>query len=141
MKRFVCALLAALLLLPAAACARNLTDREPIVRLFRKQEAEFLAAAATGDWKRLERLSGVREVDVYDGCADICCGGSGFGSSTHYFGIFYSEADELCAVRLAGPEEELTASGSGYLYEQRGGDNRYYVEPLGHHFFYYAAHF
>ena len=47
----------------------------------------------------------------------------------------------MCAIDVAGPEDELVESGDGYLYQESGGDNRYYVEALGNNFYYYEADF
>ena len=52
-----------------------------------------------------------------------------------------SEKDDLCAVRLGAPGDQLKEHENGFLYIEEDGDNRYYVEPLGNHYFYYEAHF
>ena len=83
----------------------------------------------------------MQNVDIWEEYVDIQCGGAGFGSSTHYYGIFYSEKDDLCAVRLGAPGDQLKEHENGFLYIEEDGDNRYYVEPLGNHYFYYEAHF
>ena len=124
-----------------SACSSNLTSKEAIVNLYTENEALFASAASDGSFSDLENLSGVQKVLVYDEYTDIRCGGSGFGSSTHYYGIFFSEKDDLCAVDVAGPLDELAKDGDGYRYKQSDGDNEYYVEPLGNHYFYYEAHF
>ena len=72
---------------------------------------------------------------------DIQCGGAGFGPSTHYYGIFYSADDNLCTIDVAGPRDKLVEHGEGYLYQEKSGDNRYYIEQLGNHFYYCEAHF
>ena len=141
MKKTLCLLLALLLcLLPA--CSHNLTDKESILRVYSEQEENFVAAAQSGDFSELEKLRGVQKVYVWEDYVDIQCGGSGFGPSTSYYGIFYSEADDLLAVDVAmGRAEELQPEGDGYWYRESDGDNRYSVEPLGNHYFYYEAHF
>lgn len=106
-----------------------------------KQRGRFIEASTSGDYTELEKLRGVQKVIVWDEYVDIQCGGSGFGPSTHYYGIFYSETDNLCAIDVSGPRDELMPDGNGYRYNQHDGDNEYYVEPLGNHFFYYEAHF
>ena len=108
---------------------------------FNKNEMVFLQAVESGDFSAVERIAWVQEVQMSETHVDIRCGGAGFGSSTHYYGIFYAADDNLCAVGVAGPKDELVAHGDGYLYQEDGGDNRYYVEPLGNHYFYYEAHF
>ena len=124
-----------------SACASNLTSKESIENLYTKNETLFVNAASDGIFSDLEKISGIQKVLVCDEYIDIQCGGSGFGPSTHYYGIFFSEIDNICAVDVAGPFDELVEDGSGYRYKQVGGDNEYYVEPLGNHYFYYEAHF
>ena len=124
-----------------SAHSSNLTSKESIVDLYTKNETLFINAATNKNFSDLEIINGVQNVLVWDEYVDIQCGGSGFGSSTNYFGIFFSATDDLCAVDVAGPFDELVADGSGYRYKETNGDNEYYVEPLGNHYFYYEAHF
>ena len=140
MKKIWCAVvLAAVCLL--TACSSELSSKESVEDLYTKNEALFIGAASDGNFACLEKISGVQKVLVWDGYVDIQCGGNGFGSGTHYYGIFFSETDDLCAVDVSGPRDGLVEDGNGYRYKQAGGDNEYYVEPLGNHYFYYEAHF
>lgn len=146
-KLYSIALLAVCLL---SACSSNLTSKESILtskesimNLYTKNEELFTDAASNGSFSDLEKIKGVQEVYIYEECeyVDIQCGGSGLGPSTHYYGIFYSATDDICAIDVAGPRDELVEDGNGYRYKQSDGDNEYYVEPLGNHYFYYEAHF
>ncbi len=128
-------------LISATACSNNLTDKQDIISLYEKNEETFLQAASSGDYSFVEKINGVQKVLAWDAYVDIQCGGAGFGPSTHYYGIFYSADDNLCAIDVAGPKDKLVEHGDGYLYQEENGDNRYYVEPLGNHFYYYEAHF
>ena len=120
----------------------NLTDRDSVVAFYRKNEAAFLSAAQTKDFDSLSSLFGVSEVYVRDEYIDVSCGGFGIGPDTNYYGIFYSEGDDLCAIDVApGDSSALTERDGGFFWEESGGDNSYYVEPLGNHYFYYEAHF
>ena len=141
MKKILIILLVVSVLLTIAGCNRNLTDKNDIISLFQKNKAVFLQAVSSGDYSALERINGVQNVYCSETYIDIKCGGAGLGSSTHYYGIFYSADDNLCAIDVAGPKNQLVEHGNGYLYQEIGGDNRYYVEPLGDHFYYYEAHF
>ena len=114
---------------------------DKVTRIYHKNEEAFLLAAETGDFSSLSDIRGVKEVSVWEDHVDIWCGGAGLGSSTHYYGIFYSAEDDLCAIGFAGPRDELIPIDDGYRYQQKDGDNRYYVKPLGSHYFYYEAHF
>ncbi len=134
-------LLALLMFVSLESCSGELNSREEVVALYQKNETAFLEAARTGDFAALGKIPGVQEVNLSDDHTDIYCGGTGFASATGYYGIFYSETDNLTAIWCAGPKEELVADGNGYRYKEPGGDNQYYVEPLGNHYFYYEAHF
>ena len=135
---YIIALMAACLLF---ACSSNLTSKESIENLYTKNENRFADAESDGNFADLEKISGVQKVLVQDEYVDIQCGGSGFGPNTNYYGIFFSETDNLCAIDVSGPSDELVEDGSGYRYKQSDGDNEYYVEPLGNHYYYYEAHF
>ena len=81
----------------------------------------------------------VPDVDI-----NMLCGGIGFGSGTSYYGIFYSDSDDLLAVNVSlGSLEELQHQGPGFISVPPFSESnkRYYVEPLGNHFFYYEAHY
>ena len=142
MKKFIALILALLcFVLVFTSCSKNLTKKSDIISLYQKNEDTFLKAASSGDYSSVEHINGVQRVLIWEDYVDIKCGGAGFGSSTHYYGIFYSDNDNLCAIDVAGPENKLVKYGDGYLYQEDDGDNRYYVEPLGNHFYYYEAHF
>ena len=120
----------------------NLTDRDSVVDLYRENEEAFLKAAETGSFEDLKDIFGVSDVHVNRDYVDIYCGGTGMAPSSSYYGIFYSEGDDLCALDVApGDSSALTERNGGFSWEESGGDNSYYVEPLGNHYFYYEAHF
>ena len=119
----------------------NLTDIEDIKKVYLDNEDLFIAAAQNEDFLSLKKIKGIQDVYIGEEYVGLDCGGAGLGSSTHYYGIFYSEEDNICAVDVAGPYDEMAEDGKGYKYIQKDGDNRYYVEPLGNHYFYYEAHF
>ena len=141
MKKVVSFLALFAMFIALSACSYNLTEKSDIISLYQKNEKIFLLAAENGDYSAIERIKGVQKVLVLDTYIDIQCGGAGFGPGTHYYGIFYSADDNLCTIDVAGPRDKLVEHGEGYLYQEKSGDNRYYVEPLGNHFYYYEAHF
>ena len=141
MKKVVSFLALFAMFIALSACSYNLTEKSDIISLYQKNEKIFLLAAENGDYSAIERINGVQKVLVWDTYIDIQCGGAGFGSGTHYYGIFYSVDDNLCAIDVAGPRDSLVEYGDGYLYQEENGDNHYYIEPLGNHFYYYEAHF
>ena len=126
------------MLVTLTACSTNSND---VITLFQENEAIFLQAANTGDYSQIEAIMGVQNVNVYENHIDIRCNSEGFASETKYCGIFYSVENDLCAVNVAGPKDKVVEMGEGYLYQEESGDNSYYVEPLGNHFFYYEADF
>ena len=141
MKKFMSFLILGAVLVTLVACSGKEADSGDMVSVFWENEQLFLQAADSGDYSAIERLRGVQDVYVNEKYIDVQGGGSGFGANTYYYGIFYSEDDNLCAIGLAGPREELVEKGDGYLYKEEDGDNRYYVEPLGHHYYFYEAYF
>ena len=120
----------------------NLTDRNEIIAVFRENEEAFLHAAETNSFEDLNSISGVSSVTIKENYVDIEFGGAGFGSSTSYFGISYSETDDICSFQLAPNEPvNLTPEGDGFKFQDQFGGNVFYSEPLGNHYFYYEAHF
>ncbi len=141
MKKIISLLVLLPMFIIFSACSDNLTEKNDIISLYQQNEEIFLLAADNGDYSAIERINGIQKVLVWDSYVDIQCGGAGFGPSTHYYGIFYSSDDDLCAIDVAGPRDKLVKQGDGWLYQEENGDNRYYVEPLGNHFYYYEGHF
>ncbi len=92
-----------------------MTSKESIMNLYTKNEALFTDAASNRSFSDLEKIKGVQKVYIYEEreYVDIQCGGSGLGPSTHYYGIFYSETDDICAVDVAGPRDEVVEDGNG----------------------------
>lgn len=123
------------------ACSKTATEKSEIISLFQEEEEVFLKAADSGDYSAVEKLKGVQSIYISDKYVEISCGAAGFGSNTHYYGLFYSDDDNMYAMEIVGPEDEMRENGEGYLYQEEGGDNRYYVESLGNGFYYYEAHF
>lgn len=141
MKKVISLLVLFAMVIVLSACSNNLTEKSDIISLYQKNEKIFLLAAKNGDYSAIEGIKGIQKVLVWDTYIDIQCGGAGLGAGTHYYGIFYSADDNLCAIDVAGPRDKLVEQGDGYLYQEENGDNRYYVEPLGNHYYYYEAHF
>ena len=134
----------AAVLLIFAACSSQNSRRNRVRRLYQKNEASFTQAALGNDFASLEKVSGILEVKTENEHVDIRCRAGGFASETCYCGIFYSEKDDLLAECFSPvPEntEKLEADGSGYRYREPGGDNQYYVESLGNHYFYYETRY
>lgn len=144
MKRILMFLLAAVMVFSLTSCVFNLTDRDSVIRLYERNEERFAAAAETGDFEKLEKIIGVQEVDIReDGDsfqAEISCGANGFASSTHYYGIFYSETVDF-DNSVATKPEEWTKEGAGYRYTEAEGDNTFYYEPLGGGYYYFEEHY
>ena len=141
MKKAISLLVLFAIFITLSSCSNNLTEKSDIILLYQKNEDIFLQAAANESYSAIESIKGVQKVYVSESYVDIQCGGSGIGYVTHYYGIFYSADDNLCAIDVAGPRDKLVEQGDGYLYQEENGDNRYYVEPLGNHYYYYEAHF
>lgn len=134
-KLTIAVLLAALLLL--TGCVNRTKIKNNIIAMYRENEALFAQAAASGDFSAIEALPGTESVFCDDDHVDVYCHGLGFGPSTSYFGIFYSPSDDMSAAYGKLPDGALQPEGTGWRYQQPESDNRYYVEPLGNHYFYY----
>lgn len=141
MKKIIALILLASSLLAFFMCSQSMPSQKKIVALFRANEEIFLGAVESGDYSAVEALPGVQEVYVGERYVKILCDGAGMGSSTHYYGIFYHPDVALFSSENTGVVTWFVQDGNGYLYQEEGGDNRFYVEPLGSGFYYYEAHY
>ena len=86
----------------------------------------------------------IREISRHDGGVSFFCGGSGFGSSTSYYGFYYSfdgaPKDYWCGT-IFGSSELLKPDGVGFSIKYSNDDNCYYTEKIMDNFYYYEAHF
>ncbi len=140
MKKSLCFLIIIFGLL--SGCSNNLTDKNDIIKVFTKNEAVFTEAIKSNNFDNAKKISGIQDIYIGDDYIDFICGGSGIAPSTHYYGFFYSSNDDLTAFNGGiCPKEELIENGNGFSWKQKNGDNTYYVEKIGEHFFYYEAHF
>lgn len=80
---------------------RGLTSRESIVSLYLENAGAFRRASETGDWEALSEINGIERIEAEERCINMLCGGIGFGSGTSYYGIFYSDSDDLLAVNVS----------------------------------------
>ena len=126
------------------SCSSESSRRNSIKKLYKKNEASFTQASSEKDFSSLVKIGGIQQVVTENEHVDIQCKAGGFASQTYYCGIFYSEEDDLLAECFAPvPEntEKLEKDGSGFCYTEPGGDNKYYVESLGNHYFYYETRY
>lgn len=142
------ALLLAVIIASCSLCscifysADGLRSKNKIIALYRNNEAAFIAAADSKDFSAIESIKGVRKVSVHDHDADIYCGGSGMGADTDYYGIMWAEYGiESALFSEGGTSYTKIVDGSGTRYEEKAGDNVFYVEPLGNDYYYYELHF
>lgn len=135
-------LLALVFSLTSCSSSDGITDKEDIINMFTENEDAIISAVNSESFDEIEKIHGIQSIDISNDYIDFSCGGAGFGPSTHYYGFFYSADDDLLAWNGgACPADELYECGQGYKYQQTDGDNEYYVEKIGEHFFYYEAHF
>lgn len=131
-------------LLASCSSSRNLTQQEDIVKLFHDNEDIILSAIESNDFTKIEDIQGIQKVYISEEGTyiDFSCGGEGFGPNTSYYGFFYSPDDDKAAWNGGiCPDSELAAYGEGYRWQEKNGDNVYYVEEIAVHFFYYHASF
>ena len=127
-----------------------LSEKERILRYVRKHEGLLLRYVKKRDDAILINQPIIQEIKSDASCIDFFCGKSGFASQTACWGFYYSDSDDLtalCPTPSDGKpyEQKLQKSGEGYLWQESWedprGDNRYYVEPIVGHFYYYELHF
>ena len=145
MRKAAALVICLLFILGAAGCGGNLTGKDRIISLYRKNESAFIAAAASGDTAAVKKLRGIREVsprgDGEHKEIEFSCGGIGLVPSASYYGILYVENGEAVFSQLCDSSPEWSYDGEGYHYRQADGDNDFTYEPLGNDFFYYEEHF
>ncbi len=142
MKKFALFLCLVIFMGTFSACSNNLTNKGDIIKVFSKNKEIFTEAVQSNNFEQAKKISGIQDVYVGDDYIDFVCGGSGMGSSTYYYGFFYSAHDNLTAWNGgACTKDELVENGNGFRWEEKDGDNTYYVEKIGEHFFYYEACF
>lgn len=123
-------------------CAKNLNYKEETIQTFNKNKTALTEAVQSNDFEQAKKIPGIEDIDIFPGYVDFRCGGWGLAPSSTYYGFFYSAEDDLTAWSGGVcPQEELVESGDGFLWEEKDGDNSYYVEKIGERFFYYEAHF
>ena len=107
-----------------------------------ENEAELLAAVEREDFSAFENQGFIHGVSLRDGVAEFSCGGGGVGSGTSYVGFFYTETDDMAAVWCAPSSAALlTRTEGGYEWQEKNGDNTYYVSHICGKFYYYEASF
>ena len=120
----VSVLMSIVFLLASCSLSSGMSYKDDIINLFIKNEDEIISAVNSRNFDNIEKINGIQSIYVSDDYIDFSCGGSGFGSSTHYYGFFYSVSDNLLAWNGGGwPANELYECGQGFKYQQTGGDN------------------
>lgn len=104
---------------------------------------EELAAFAqtcleTGEAPKELPLPGlVRQADLRGDYVEFTWGGWGLGSSTGYWGVYYSPSGPQ---PFQGAGVELIPQEDGWAWQGEG-DNQGFTRPLGGDFYYFEAHF
>lgn len=79
----------------------------------------------------------VRQADLRGDFVEFTCGGWGLGSSTSYYGVYYSPSGPQ---PFQGAGVELTPQEDGWAWQGEG-DNHGFTRPMGESFYYFEAHF
>lgn len=143
MKRFIAVLiLTCMLCLTAGGCSNGLTSNKKIIKLYRDNEESFLEAAESQDFAALESIKGVLGISTHEDHTEIRFGGSGMGSNTDYYEIWWTEK-KIASVLLGQIASRYDAipDGNGIRYKEKEGDNEFYAEPIGNGFYYVELHF
>lgn len=118
-------------------------DKGEIFSFVRENEDKLLDAIKHKDYSAFENKGFIGSVsEEKRGGIDFSCGGAGFGPETAYVGFFYSEENSMYAVWCApSSKETLRPYGNGFIHQDEGTDNIYYVEKICDKFYYYEAEF
>lgn len=115
-------------------------SKEDIFQFVTENETQLLQAIKDGDFSDYEEQGFIQNIDDNGNHVDFYCGGAGFASETDYVGFYYSSTNDMAAVWCAPySAQSLSPSGDGYFWKEAEGDNRYYVEMICDHFYYYEA--
>lgn len=90
-------------------------------------------------FKSVMELKGLNEITVEGDIVNFSCGGAGLGSSTSYYGFYYTKNENLTAIWCCGGA--VVPDGKGWSWKESDGDNSYYTEKICDNFYYYEAHF
>ena len=156
-KKLICALLVVALIFAVVGCQRIIggayflylvatgddsAAKDDVFEFVIEHEAELLAAVEDEDFSAFENQGFIHGVSLRDGVAEFSCGGGGVGSGTSYVGFFYTETDDMAAVWCAPSSAALlTRTEGGYEWQEKNGDNTYYVGHICGKFYYYEASF
>ena len=154
-KKLICVLLVVALIFAVVGCQRIIggayflylvvtgddsAAKDDVFEFVIENESELLAAVEKEDFSAFENQGFIHGVSLRNGVADFPCGGAGVGSGTSYVGFFYTETDDMAAVWCAPSSAALlTPSGDGFEWQEKNGDNRYYVEHICGRFYYYES--
>lgn len=117
--------------------------KQEIFDLVNENSIAILEDIKNYDFDNTEKLKGIKAISPHEGFIDFYCGGAGIGSATSYYGFYYSENNAIDAMQnieypMGG---ELNPDGNGYLWKERDGDNKFYVEKIMDKFYYYESHY
>ena len=79
----------------------------------------------------------VRQADLRGDYVEFTWGGWGLGSSTSYYGVYYSPSGPQ---PFQGAEVELIPQENGWAWQGEG-DNQGFTKALEENFYYFEAHF
>lgn len=65
--------------------------------------------------------------------------GSGFGSSTAYYGLYYSPSD--IPLGYQGTSVAFSQEGDGWVWHEENGDNWEYTKKIADHWYWFEMHF
>lgn len=70
---------------------------------------------------------------------EFTVGGSGFGSSTSYYGFYYSPID--VPLGFQGTDVDFVEDKDGWRWEEENGDNWNYTEKITDKWYWFEMHF
>lgn len=117
-------------------------DRAEIIAFVLDHHDELMTCIQDNDFSVFENHKFIKEINPKKDVVDFYCGGAGIGSATSYCGFYYTPENDIYSIWCApGKNAAMAASGDGFLWEEKNGDNRYYTEQICDCFYYYEASF
>lgn len=125
-----------------AAFGDDSEEKQDIISFVTENQNELLSCIERNDYTLLEKHQLIHRVEPPKNVVMFACGSAGVGSGASYVGFFYTPDNDMTAIRYAPTSaDSLIASGNGFEWREKNGDNRYYTEKICEFFYYYEASF
>lgn len=121
---------------------RPIVRKQKIFNFVEKNYDIIVEACGSNDSAALSAIDGIQEVDFVNGYVLVYCQGYGFGSSTQYYGFYYSRDNLPVAVsdgQILCLSSQLVKEGDGYQYIDSN-YNIFYTEHIKGNIYFYKEY-